>query len=152
MAVGLATALALGVEEMAREAERLSALRNRLIAALLKIPYSRLTGDPVRRLPGNASLVFECVEGESLILGMDMNGVSASSGSACSSGSLDPSHVLLAIGLTHELAHGSVRFSLGGNISAADVDSIAEVTARVVKERRAMSPLWNEKDGVPVNS
>ena len=149
-AVGLATALALGVSEMPKSVPRLTALRDRLIASLLNIPYSRLTGDPEHRLPGHVSVVFECVEGESMVLGLDLNGICASSGSACSSGSLDPSHVLLAVGLPHEIAHGSVRLTIGGEISEAEVDFLAETTGRVVAERRAMSPVWDQDHQKPI--
>jgi cysteine desulfurase NifS len=121
-----------------------SKMRDRLIGELLKIPRSRLTGDPVNRLPGIASFVFECIEGESMLLLLDQAGICASSGSACSSGSLDPSHVLLAVGLPHEIAHGSLRFSLSENNTDEDIDYIIEKLPGIVARLRAMSPLWNE--------
>jgi len=124
--------------------QRVSLLRDRLIEGLLKIPRSRLTGDPINRLPGIASFVFECIEGESILLLLDQHGICASSGSACSSGSLDPSHVLLAIGLPHEIAHGSLRLSLGDDNTDDDVDYVLEKLPGIVARLRKMSPLWNE--------
>lgn len=149
-ASGFAAALAAAGATMNTTIPRITALRDQLIEGILKIPYSRLTGDPKNRLPGNASFTFESVEGESLVLALDMNGVSASSGSACSSGSLDPSHVLLAIGLPHEIAHGSLRFSLGEDTTEEEINYIIETTARVVKDRRSMSPLWDAKEQRPL--
>jgi len=121
-----------------------SKMRDKLITELLKIPRSRLTGDPVNRLPGIASFVFECIEGESMLLLLDQAGICASSGSACSSGSLDPSHVLLAVGLPHEIAHGSLRLSLSENNTDEDIDYIIEKLPGIVARLREMSPLWNE--------
>jgi len=121
-------------------------LRDRLIEELLKIPRTRLTGDPVNRLPGIASFVFEGIEGESILLMLDQHGICASSGSACSSGSLDPSHVLLAIGLPHEIAHGSLRLSLGENNTDEDIDYVLEKLPEVVVKLRSMSPVWQEQD------
>ena len=118
-------------------------LRNRLIDGLDKIPYSELNGDKDLRLPGNVNFCFEGIEGESLLLLLDDKGISASSGSACTSGSLDPSHVLLAIGRPHEVAHGSLRLSLSENNTAEDVDYILEVLPKIVDRLRAMSPLWD---------
>ena len=122
---------------------KVSRMRDRLIEELLKIPRSRLTGDPVNRLPGSASFVFECIEGESILLMLDQQGICASSGSACSSGSLDPSHVLLATGLSHEIAHGSLRLSLGENNTDDDIDYVLEKLPGIVAKLREMSPLWN---------
>ncbi|MCL2143316.1 MAG: cysteine desulfurase NifS [Methanomassiliicoccaceae archaeon] len=120
-------------------------LRDRLIDGVLKnIPRTRLTGDPVNRLPGIASFVFEAVEGESMLLMLDQYGICASSGSACSSGSLDPSHVLLAIGLAHEEAHGSLRFSLSEDNTDGDIDLVIEKLPGIIEKLRRMSPLWNE--------
>ncbi|MCL2392014.1 MAG: cysteine desulfurase NifS [Oscillospiraceae bacterium] len=118
--------------------------RDRLITELLKIPKSALTGDPINRLPGIASFVFEAIEGESMLLMLDHFGICASSGSACSSGSLDPSHVLLAIGLPHEIAHGSLRLSLSDEITDDDIDYVVEKLTDVVSKLRKMSPVWHE--------
>ena len=125
------------------KAARLTKLRDRLIDGMLKIPASRLNGDPVKRLCGNVNVSFEAVEGEALLLRLDLKGVCGSSGSACTSGSLDPSHVLLAIGLPHEVAHGSLRLSLGDDTTDEDVDYILEVLPGVVQTLRDMSPVWN---------
>jgi len=141
-AVGLAAALAEAVEKLPDETIRLAALRNKLIDGLLTIPASHLTGPRTERLPGLASFVFECVEGESILLRLDGCGISASTGSACSSTSLEPSHVLLAIGLPHEIAHGSVRLSLGCDTTKDDVAYILEQVPRVIADLRAMSPIW----------
>jgi cysteine desulfurase len=143
--VGMAAALEEAVLNMDENVKKVTAMRDRLIGELLKIPYSRLTGDPVNRLPGTASFVFECVEGEAMILTLDNAGICASSGSACSSASLDPSHVLLAIGLPHEVAHGSVRLSINECTTDGDVDYIIETLPPVVEKLRAMSPLWEDK-------
>lgn len=140
--IGLAAALREAVDQLETEGKRLSALRDRLIDGLLAIPKSRLTGPRDNRLPGTASFVFECIEGESILLRLDAQGICSSSGSACSSASLDPSHVLLNIGLPHEIAHGSVRLSLGRETSEEDVDYLLEVVPQVVAGLRAMSPLW----------
>lgn len=117
-------------------------MRDRLIENALKINRARLNGDPVKRLPGNVNLCFEGIEGESLLLMLDMKGICASSGSACTSGSLDPSHVLLAIGLPHEIAHGSLRISLGDNNTEQDIDYIIETLPPIIERLRSMSPLW----------
>ena len=127
---------------MAENAAKVSAMRDRLIEGLSKIPYSRLTGDPHNRLPGMVSFCFEGIEGESLLLRLDMAGICASSGSACTSGSLDPSHVLLAIGLPHEIAHGSLRLSLCEYNTEEQVDYILEQVPQVVRTLREMSPVW----------
>ncbi len=117
-------------------------MRDRLISELLKIKQSRLNGDPKQRLCGNVNISFRGIEGESLLLSLDLAGISASSGSACTSGSLDPSHVLLAIGLPHETAHGSLRLTINEETTDEDVDYIIEKVPEVVKKLRAMSPLW----------
>ena len=142
--VGMAAALGEAVQHMAQNRAMVEALRDKLIAGMLAIPKVRLTGDPQKRLPGNASFVAECVEGEALVLLLDAAGIASSSGSACSSGALDPSHVLLAIGLPHELAHGSLRLTLGKESTEADVDYILEKIPGILGKLRAMSPLWEE--------
>ena len=142
-AVGMAAALREAVDGLSRESPRLAALRDRLIDGLTGLPYTRLTGDPVNRLPGTASFVFEGVEGEALLLHLDARGICASSGSACSSASLDPSHVLLAIGLPHAIAHGSLRLSLGAENTEADVDYILKEVPQVVAYLRELSPVWD---------
>jgi cysteine desulfurase len=143
--VGLGAALEDTAAHLTENMSRVTAMRDRLIQGLLKIPSSHLTGDPINRLPGTASFVFECVEGEALVLLLDQNGICASSGSACSSGSLDPSHVLLAIGLPHEAARGSLRLSLNEDNSDEDVDILLEKIPPVITRLRAMSPLWEQK-------
>lgn len=143
--VGMAAALEESVASMEENQKSISALRDRLIDGLLKIPYTALTGDVVNRLPGIASFVFECVEGESMVLMLDHAGICGSSGSACSSGSLDPSHVLLAIGLSHEVSHGSLRLSLGAENTEEDVDYILEHLPGIIAKLRRMSPLWEAK-------
>ena len=142
--VGLAAALQEACASMEERARRLTKMRDRLIAGALQIERSRLNGDPEKRLPGNVSLCVEGIEGESLLLLLDLKGVCGSSGSACTSGSLDPSHVLLSIGLPHEVAHGSLRLSLSGQNTEEDVDYILQVLPPVVAQLRAMSPLWEE--------
>jgi cysteine desulfurase len=140
--VGMGEAAEIAEKEMEAEGKRLTALRDRLIKGVLgKIDYSFLNGHPTKRLPGNANLRFSYIEGESLILGLDMYGVQVSSGSACTSKTLEPSHVLLAIGLAHEEAHGSLVFTLGRQNSEEDVDYVIEVLPDVVKRLRALSPL-----------
>ena len=140
--VGLGVAITDMAENLEENHKKVSALRDRLFEGASKISHSRINGDKESRLPGNFSMCFEGVEGESLLLMLDMNGVSASSGSACTSGSLDPSHVLLAIGLKHEVAHGSLRLSLSETNTEEDVDYILEVLPGIVDRLRAMSPLW----------
>ena len=142
---GLAAALEESCAHMEETAARVAALRDRLIAGLSQIPHSTLNGDPVHRLPGNVNFCFEGVEGESLLLLLDDREICASSGSACTSGSLDPSHVLLAIGRPHEAAHGSLRLSLCGQNTDADVDVILQAVPEVVDRLRSMSPLWKDK-------
>ena len=141
-AVGLAAALRETAGGMEAEAKRLSALRDKLLDGLTRLPKSRVTGPRTDRLPSIASVIFECIEGESMVLQLDARGICASSGSACSSTSLEPSHVLLNIGLPHEIAHGSVRLSLGPDTTEADVDYILEQLPQVVENLRAMSPIW----------
>ncbi len=143
--MGMAAALTEACERMEQNAKKVSALRDRLIAGLSQIPHSALNGDPVHRLPGNVSFCFEGIEGESLLLLLDEKGICASSGSACTSGSLDPSHVLLAIGRPHEIAHGSLRLSLSEENTDEDVDIMLEEIPRVVSYLRGMSPLWHDK-------
>jgi cysteine desulfurase len=140
----MAAALEEAVEHLEENMKKVSALRDRLIEGLLKIPCSRLTGDPDNRLPGLASFVFEFIEGESMILSLDAKGICASTGSACSSGSLDPSHVLLAIGLPHEVAHGSLRLSLNECNTDEDADYILQVLPPIIQRLRDMSPLWED--------
>jgi cysteine desulfurase len=140
--VGLATALTRAEEEREREAVRLAALRDRLIREVLaRIPESRLTGHPTARLPNNASFVFAGVEGEAILMALDVQGIAASTGSACTSASLDPSHVLLALGLPAPLAIGSLRLTLGRSNSEADVDRIIETLPAIVQRQRAMQSL-----------
>lgn len=149
-AVGLAAALREAVDGLEARSVRLAARRDRLIEGLTRLPCSRLTGDPVHRLPGTASFVFEGVEGEALLLHLDAKGICASSGSACSSASLDPSHVLLAIGLPHEVAHGSLRLSLGEENTDEDVDYLLQAVPEVVEYLRNMSPVWDKAQQKPV--
>lgn len=143
-AVGLSVALRNACSTIDERAKKLSALRDKIIDNALKIERSRLNGHRTKRLPGNVSLCFEGIEGESLLLMLDMNGICGSSGSACTSGSLDPSHVLLSIGLPHEIAHGSLRLSLSDENTNEDVDYILEVLPKVVDRLRSMSPLWEK--------
>lgn len=140
--VGMATALKEANDNLENNMKKMSALRDRLIDGLLKIESSRLNGDRNCRLPGNVNISFEGVEGESLLLYLDLQGVSASSGSACTSGSLDPSHVLLAIGLPHEVAHGSLRLSLCEANTEEEIDYIIECVPPIIERLRSMSPLW----------
>ena len=140
--VGMGKAAEIAKREMEAEGKRLTRLRDKLIKGVLdKIDYSFLNGHPTERLPSNANLRFSYIEGESLILGLDMHGVQVSSGSACTSKTLEPSHVLLAIGLAHEEAHGSLVFTMGKQNSEEDVDYVLEVLPDVVKRLRALSPL-----------
>ena len=148
-AVGMAAALKEAAGRLPQESVRLSALRDKLIAGLSVLPYTRLTGHPAKRLPGTASFVFEGVEGEALLLHLDAKGICASSGSACSSASLDPSHVLLSIGLPHAIAHGSLRLSLGAENTEEDVDYILKEVPAVVAYLREMSPVWDKEAQKP---
>ena len=141
---GMAAALKEACDHMDENMPRVAAMRDRLIEGLSKIPHSALNGDPVNRLPGNVSFCFEGIEGESLLLLLDMKGVCASSGSACTSGSLDPSHVLLAIGRVHDVAHGSLRLSLSEYNTDEEIDHILKVVPEVVQYLRNMSPVWRD--------
>ena len=129
---------------MEEESAALTVLRDRLIQGLTAIPHTVLNGDAQRRLPGNVNVCFEGIEGESLLLMLDDAGIAASSGSACTSGSLDPSHVLLALGRPHEVAHGSLRLSLSRYNRPEEVDHILETVPRVVEYLRSISPVWDE--------
>ena len=143
--VGLGAALRLANEEMSEASARVSAMRDRLIDGILQtVPMCRLNGPRHNRLPGNCNISFLGIEGESLLLRLDLAGIAASSGSACASSSLDPSHVLLAIGLPHEVAHGSVRLSLSDYNTEEDVDYILEKLPEIVSTLRSMSPLWEQ--------
>ncbi|MCI9458068.1 MAG: cysteine desulfurase NifS [Oscillospiraceae bacterium] len=142
--VGLGTAIETACASIEEKNTRVSAMRDKLIAQLLQIPHTRLNGDPIKRLPGNVNISFEGVEGESLLLMLDSRGICGSSGSACTSGSLDPSHVLLALGLKHETAHGSLRLSLSGENTMEDVDYILEQLPPIVQRLRDMSPVWEK--------
>lgn len=142
--VGMVAALKEANANIDANAEKVSALRGRLIEGLEKIPHSALNGDRTKRLPGNVSFCFEGIEGESLLLLLDAKGICASSGSACTSGSLDPSHVLLAIGRPHEVAHGSLRLTLSEENTQEEIDYIIEETTKVVKYLRDLSPVWKE--------
>ncbi|MBQ3392217.1 MAG: cysteine desulfurase NifS [Lachnospiraceae bacterium] len=141
---GMAAALKEAAADMPAEAERMRGLRDRLIAELKEIPHSALNGDAVSRLPGNVNFCFEGIEGESLLLLLDDRGICASSGSACTSGSLDPSHVLLAIGRVHDVAHGSLRLSLGEDLTEEDVDYMVRNVKEVVEYLRSFSPVWRD--------
>ena len=142
--VGLAAALEDACQNMEENNKKVTALRDKLIAGLSQIPHCALNGDPVNRLPGNVSFCFEGIEGESLLLLLDAHGVAASSGSACTSGSLDPSHVLLAIGRVHDVAHGSLRLSLSHFNTEEEIDHILKVVPEVVQLLRNMSPVWRD--------
>mgnify|MGYP000251256189 FL=1 len=142
--MGLAAALKEACDHIDENAAKVSALRDQLIAGLSQIPHSALNGDPVHRLPGNVNFCFEGIEGESLLLLLDQAGICASSGSACTSGSLDPSHVLLAIGRPHEVAHGSLRLSLCEWNTQEDVDHILQEVPRIVAYLRSISPVWKD--------
>ena len=143
--VGLGEAIRLISEEMAEENERITALRNFTIDGILNaVPFSRLNGHREKRLPGNANISFEFIEGESMLLMLDMKGIAASSGSACTSGSLDPSHVLLAIGLPHEKAHGSLRITFGRYNTKEQAEALIEALPPIVQRLRDMSPLYED--------
>jgi len=141
---GMAAALKEACDHLEENSKKVSALRDRLIEGLSKIPHSALNGDPVNRLSNNVSFCFEGIEGESLLLYLDALGVCASSGSACTSGSLDPSHVLLAIGRVHDVAHGSLRLSLSHYNTEEEIDHILTVVPKVVQQLRNMSPVWRD--------
>ena len=142
--VGMGAAIVEALEGLPEKTARVQAMRDRLIGALTKLPKTHLNGHPHRRLPGNCNISFEGVEGESLLLLLDNRDICASSGSACTSGSLDPSHVLLAIGLPHEVAHGSLRLSLGDLNTPDQVEEIITGVTQVVERLRAMSPVWEK--------
>lgn len=142
--MGMAAALEEACTGMEENSRKLTLLRDRLIAGLNRIPYSELNGAKEPRLPGNVNFCFEGIEGESLLLLLDEKGICASSGSACTSGTLDPSHVLLAIGRPHEVAHGSLRLSLGEEMTEKEIDSIIEAVTDVVTRLRSMSPFWRD--------
>ena len=141
---GMAAALEDACANMEENTRKVTALRDKLIAGLSQIPHCALNGDPVNRLPGNVSFCFEGIEGESLLLLLDAQGISASSGSACTSGSLDPSHVLLAIGRVHDVAHGSLRLSLCHYNTEEEIDHILKAVPEVVNLLRNMSPVWRD--------
>lgn len=143
--MGMAAALQDACKSMEQKAKSIAALRDKLIAGLSKIPHAALNGDLENRLPGNVNFCFEGIEGESLLLLLDERGICASSGSACTSGSLDPSHVLLAIGRPHEIAHGSLRLSLGEENTEEEIAYMLQVIPEVVSYLRDMSPLWRDK-------
>jgi cysteine desulfurase len=138
----MAKALELAQAERVDENARLTKMRDRLIQGLQKIPHTRVNGSLEQRLPNNVNVCFEFIEGESMLLNLDLRGIAASSGSACTSGSLDPSHVLLAMGLSHEIAHGSLRLTLGRDNTEADVDVVLQEVPGIVERLRAMSPLY----------
>ncbi len=142
--VGLGVAIEAATRNIAEKNAIITPRRNRLIDGILQLPYTRLNGDRDKRLPGNLNISIEGIEGESLLLMLDMYGICASSGSACTSGSLDPSHVLLSLGLKHEVAHGSMRLSIEENVTDEDVDYILETVPKIVKHLRDMSPVWEK--------
>lgn len=142
--VGMAEAIELATANISEKAARISALRDQLIDGLTALPYVRLNGHRTKRLPGNVNVSVRFIEGESLLLRLDLAGVAASSGSACTSGSLDPSHVLLAIGLPHEIAHGSLRLSLSDTTTKEEVDYVLSVLPGIIEYLRDMSPLYND--------
>lgn len=141
--VGLAKALELAQGERESATQYLTSLRDRLLEGLQKIPYTKVNGSLENRLPNNVNVCFQFIEGESLLLNLDLKGIAASSGSACTSGSLDPSHVLLAMGLTHEIAHGSLRLTLGRENTVEEIDYVLNELPEIVERLRAMSPLYN---------
>jgi cysteine desulfurase len=141
--IGMSKALELAVAEMEEQKKQLETLRNKAIKGLVAIEDTLLNGHPTERLPGNINVSFKHIEGEAVLLSLDLEGIAASSGSACSSGSLEPSHVLSAIGLDHATAHGSIRFSLGLGNTEADIDYLLDVTPRIVERLRRMSPTYH---------
>jgi len=150
--VGFGKAAELIGNEVEQQHKKLSKLRDKLVHGIMdRIPFVRLNGHPTGRLPHNVNVCFEFIEGESLLLNLDMKGICASSGSACTSGSLEPSHVLLAIGLPHEIAHGSLRLTLGRDNTEQDVDYVLEVLPEIVSKLREMSPLFAERKELPKN-
>ncbi|WZL71489.1 cysteine desulfurase NifS [Clostridiaceae bacterium 35-E11] len=146
--VGFGKAAELAMENIDHHIDHLTTLRNKLIQGIMEnVEYVRLNGHPEQRLPGNANLVFEFIEGESLLLSLDMVGIAGSSGSACTSGSLDPSHVLMALGLPHEIAHGSLRLTIGDFTTAEDIDYVISEIPKIVDRLRQMSPLYEKVKG-----
>ena len=144
--VGMGKAIALATASLPEKMAKLSSLRDAMIASIEEtIPYIKLNGHPTDRLPGNVNFSFQFIEGESLLLLLDLNGIAASSGSACTSGSLDPSHVLLAMGLPHEIAHGSLRLSIGEQNTKEEIDKVLDVLPNIVKRLRDMSPLYENR-------
>ena len=143
--VGIGKAIKIATADIDRHNAQLSAIRDHMIDRILKeIPYSRLNGHPEKRLPGNVNVCFQFIEGEGLLMLLDANGIAASSGSACTSGSLDPSHVLLAIGLPHEIAHGSLRLSLSDENTMEEADFVVDKLVGIVERLRSMSPLYDD--------
>ena len=143
--VGIGAATKRAVQTMKERTEKEAELRNYLIQRVLsEVPYTKLNGHPEQRLPNNANFSFQFIEGESLLIMLDMKGICASSGSACTSGSLDPSHVLLAIGLPHEIAHGSLRLTLSEETTREEIDYVVESIKEIVAKLRAMSPLYED--------
>ncbi len=143
--VGIGKAIEIATADIDGHNEKLSAIRDHMIDRILtEIPYTRLNGDRTKRLPGNVNVCFRFIEGESLLMMLDMKGIAGSSGSACTSGSLDPSHVLLAIGLPHEIAHGSLRLSLSEENTMEEADYVVDSLVEIVKKLRAMSPLYDD--------
>ena len=152
--VGLAKAIELATADIPAKTAHLTPLRDKLIEGILQIPETRLNGSQTQRLPGNVNISFAGIEGESLLLMLDHYGIMASSGSACTSGSLDPSHVLLSLGLSHEVAHGSMRLSFGAEFTEADADYILAVLPEIVERLRSMSPMWEtmQKEHIHLNA
>ncbi|WP_169710446.1 cysteine desulfurase NifS [Natranaerobius trueperi] len=144
--VGLGKAISLAVSELELKSKKITALRDRLIKELTSIEDTQLNGHPEKRLPGNVNVSFEYIEGESLLLNLDMKGIAASSGSACTSGSLDPSHVLMAMGLSHQTAHGSLRLTLGKDNTEEEIEYVLEAIPEVINRLREMSSLWKGKE------
>ena len=142
--VAMAAALKESVDNMEEDSKKMIAMRDKLFAELSKIPHSKINGSLEHHVPGTVNMCFEGIEGESLLLMLDANGICASSGSACTSGSLDPSHVLLSLGLPHEVAHGSLRLSIGEYNTMEEIDHICQVVPQVVDYLRNMSPVWDE--------
>ena len=143
--VAMGAAIELAVKHLTENVAKIAAMRDRLTRRILaEIPYTRLNGHPEQRLPGNVNVCFRFIEGEALLLSLDLMGIAGSSGSACTSGSLDPSHVLLAIGLPHEIAHGSLRLSLSEENTMEEVDYVVDALKKIVERLRAMSPLYDE--------
>ena len=142
--MGMAAALEESCSRTDENAKKLTALRDKLIAGLSEIPHSILNGDAKKRLPGNVNFCFEGIEGESLLLLLDDKGICASSGSACTSGSLDPSHVLLAIGRVHDIAHGSLRLSLSDENTEEEIEYTISAVKEVVEYLRSISPIWRD--------